>query len=69
VKRDLLLVVASGDMAYGVGTNQVTLNDPSGNRVTEQGRAATVWRKGADGRWKCVLDIWNPAPSAPPAGK
>jgi ketosteroid isomerase-like protein len=67
-KADDFYVSESGDVAYGVGTNTVTLKDAEGRLVTEQGRAVTVWRKGPDG-WKCVLDIWNAAssPSSPPA--
>ena len=59
-------VSASGDMAYGLGTNVVTMNDPQGKMVTERGRSVTVWRKGADGSWRCVSDIWNAGPDAPP---
>ena len=59
-------VSASGDMAYGVGTNTVTMNDAQGKVMTERGRSVTVWRKGADGRWRCVVDIWNAAPGAEP---
>jgi ketosteroid isomerase-like protein len=32
---------------------------------TASGKAATVWRKGADGSWKCVVDIWNDGPGKP----
>jgi ketosteroid isomerase-like protein len=59
-------VAASGDMAHGLGTNVVTINDPQGKLVTEGGRGVTVWRKGTDGRWKCAVDIWNAGPNAPP---
>ena len=59
-------VSASGDMAYGVGTNTVTMNDAQGKTITERGRSVTVWRKGADGRWRCVVDTWNAAPDAEP---
>ena len=55
------VVAESGDLAYGIGTNAVTLNDPQGRPVTERARAVTVWRKGADG-WKCVVDTWNAEP-------
>jgi len=27
-------------------------------------KSVTVWRKGPDGRWKCVVDAWND--DAPP---
>jgi uncharacterized protein (TIGR02246 family) len=61
-------VSAAGDIAYGVGTNVVTINDPQGKRITERGRAVTVWRKGTDGLWRCVVDIWNAGPGVPPPG-
>ena len=61
-------VSASGDMAYGLGTNVVTMNDPEAKVITERGRGVTVWRKGTDGIWRCVIDIWNPGPEAPPPG-
>lgn len=59
-------VSASGDMAYGLGTNVVTINDPQGKVITERGRGVAVWRKGKDGSWRCVIDIWNAGPGAPP---
>jgi ketosteroid isomerase-like protein len=61
------VVSASGDVAYGVGTNTVTVNSPEGKPLTERGRAVTVWRKDPGGEWKCVIDIWNAEPAAPPA--
>jgi ketosteroid isomerase-like protein len=59
------VVSAKGDIAYGVGTNSVTVNGPEGKPLTEHGRAVTVWRKDSGGAWKCVVDIWNAAPAAP----
>jgi len=59
-------VSASGDMAYGLGSNVVTIDDPQGKMLTERGRGVTVWRKGKDGGWKCVVDVWNAGPNAPP---
>jgi ketosteroid isomerase-like protein len=58
------VVSASGDLAYGVGTNTVTMHDAQGISVTERGRAVTVWRKGKDNSWRCVIDIWNAEPAA-----
>ncbi len=58
------VVSASGDLAYGVGTNTVTMHDAQGHPVMERGRAVTVWRKGKDNSWRCVIDIWNPEPAA-----
>jgi len=61
-------VSASGDMAYGLGTNVVTMNDAQGKVMTERGRGVTVWRKGKEGRWKCVVDVWNAGPVMPAPG-
>ena len=49
----------AGDLGYTISRYELTLNDPEGNPVTEKGRWVTVWKKQADGSWKCVADIWN----------
>jgi uncharacterized protein (TIGR02246 family) len=58
-------VAPHGDVAYATGTNTTTLNGPDGKPMTFRGKAATVWRKSADGSWKCVVDIWNDEPGKP----
>ena len=67
-KTTEFVVSASGDMAYGVGTNEMTVNDAQGKPMTQRGRGITVWRKDGKSGWKCVVDIWNPEPP-PPAAK
>ena len=61
-KTSDVTVAASGDLAYGVGTNRVSFTGPDGKAVTIEGKAVTVWRKDAAG-WKCVVDIWNDLPA------
>jgi ketosteroid isomerase-like protein len=56
-------VSKSGDLAYLVEQNQITVNDSLGKPVTEFNKGITVWRKQADGSWKDVIDIWNAAPA------
>jgi ketosteroid isomerase-like protein len=56
-------VSKSGDMAYMIEQNQVTVNDSLGKPVTEFNKAVTVWRKEADGSWKNIVDMWNAGPS------
>ena len=46
-------------MAYMWARNQVSFDDPDGTRVTVHGRALTIWRREADGEWRCAVDIWN----------
>lgn len=53
------VIAANGDMGYTVGTNTVTMLGADGLPVTTAGKAVTFWRKGPDGAWRCVLDIWN----------
>lgn len=46
----------SGDMGYTWGHFEGHSKDANGNPVTTTGRYMTIWRKGADGEWKVVLD-------------
>jgi ketosteroid isomerase-like protein len=57
-----------GTLAYMRGTNETTLNGPDGKPVTISGRAITIWRKEADGQWRCAVDIWNEPPKPAPTG-
>ena len=58
-------VSRSGDLAYMLERNVVTVADSLGNDVTTYGKVVTVWRKDGSGRWRNVVDMWNEAP--PPA--
>jgi ketosteroid isomerase-like protein len=63
-------VAQSGDLAFSSGAYEVTLNDPTGKPVNDRGKFLEVWKKEADGKWKCTMDIWNSdlpasAPAAP----
>lgn len=61
-------VARSGELGYVSGTWEFTVNDASGKPATDRGKFTEVWKKQADGSWKCVADIWNsdlplPAPT------
>jgi ketosteroid isomerase-like protein len=63
-------VARSGDLGYVSGPYEFVMNGPDGKPVTERGKFVEVWRKQADGAWKCVADIWNSDLAAPaPAEK
>jgi ketosteroid isomerase-like protein len=49
-------------MAYMWARNRVAFNGPDGTQVTSYGRALTIWRREADGEWRCTVDIWNDEP-------
>jgi ketosteroid isomerase-like protein len=53
-----------GRLAYMFSRNEVTMNDGGGTPVTTAGRAVTIWRREADGQWRCAVDIWNAEPAA-----
>lgn len=52
-------VARSGDIGYVIGTYEMTKNDATGYPVTDKGSYVEVWRKQANGVWKCVVDIFN----------
>jgi len=57
-----VFVSKSGDLAYMIEQNQITVNDSLGNPVTEFNKSVTIWRKEADGSWKNIVDTWNADP-------
>jgi ketosteroid isomerase-like protein len=42
---------------FTAGTYEVTSAD--GTSVVEKGKYLCVWRKGKDGKWKAIHDMWN----------
>ncbi len=58
-----------GRLAYMFGTNAVTMDGPDGVPATSRGRAVTVWRREADGQWRCAVDIWNAATVMPASSR
>jgi ketosteroid isomerase-like protein len=60
---DTALVSAAGDLAYTFGSNEFTMADSTGQLVTTRGRYLTIWRKDADGRWRCAMDYGTTAPA------
>ncbi len=59
-------VARSGDMAYVVGTYQITAKNAQGKSQEDHGKLVEVWKKQPDGKWKTVADIFN-SDVAPPA--
>ena len=51
-----------GHLAYLFSRNTVTLNAADGLPATTYGRAVTIWRRDAEGEWRCAVDIWNAPP-------
>jgi len=54
---------ADGSMAYMRGTDEMTVPGPKGAPMTLHLQGYSIWRKDADGQWRCVVDIANEAPA------
>ena len=52
-------VARSRDLGYVSGTYEFSENDTTGKPITDRGKFVEVWKKQADGNWKCVADIFN----------
>jgi len=64
-----VIVAKSGDIGYLHGTYHVTFNDPKGKPAREDGKMVEVWKKQADGGWKCAVDMWSPDTAPAPPSK
>ncbi len=52
-------VARSGDLAYVSGTYEFNETDAGGRPIADKGKYVEVWKKQADGNWKCVADMFN----------
>ena len=65
---DKAVVSASGDLGYTTGTSEFITPDATGKKtITTVGRYVEVWRKEADGKWRCAEDFGTSGSGAPPA--
>ena len=56
------VIASSGDLGYTTGTNEMSVPESDGKIVKMTGRYITVWRREADGRWRCTEDYSSPGP-------
>jgi len=52
-------VARSGDLGYLYGAYELSMKDAKGKPATDRGKIVEIWRKQADGNWKCIVDTWN----------
>lgn len=52
-------VARSGDLAYVSGNYEFKETDAGGKPITDKGKYLEIWKKQADGSWKCVADMFN----------
>jgi ketosteroid isomerase-like protein len=62
-------VARSGDAAILTGAYELHFDDSRGPPGPDRGRRLEIWRRQADGFWKCTVDAWDSDEShaAPPA--
>ena len=53
------LVETSGDLAYTVGSYRLSFPTPDGERTEDAGSFFEVWRRQADGSWRCAVDMFS----------
>ena len=58
-KSSKVEVARSGDLGYVTGTYELSESDPGGKPTTDKGKYLEVWKKQADGSWKCIIDMFN----------
>ena len=66
-------VAKSGELGYVYGAYSLRIQDPNGGApIEDTGKLLEVWKKQADGKWKCIVDTYNsdlPLPAPPPPEK
>ena len=58
-KATSIEVSADGKLAYTNGVFEYSLKDAAGNPVSDKGKFVDVFKKQADGSWKCSLGMWS----------
>ena len=53
---------SEGDLGYEIGRFQMTIRQPDGTALTENGKYAELLKRGADGSWKSIYGVWNADP-------
>jgi len=63
-------VAKSGELGYVYGTYQLAIKDPKGGPIfNDTGKLVEVWKKQADGGWKCIVDTYNSDIPPPPVAE
>ena len=62
-------VAKSGDLGYVTGTYEMKIKDQTGKVIEDEGKYLEVWKKQADGKWKCSADMFSSDLPVEPAEK
>jgi uncharacterized protein (TIGR02246 family) len=55
-------VANSGDLAYVIIKNHLTINDSIGRPITQDNKALAIWKKQKDNSWREAVIIFNADP-------
>lgn len=53
----------SGDLGYLLESTKMVMTDSLGKASVQNFEAVTIWKKQADGSWKCAVDVLSPISS------
>jgi uncharacterized protein (TIGR02246 family) len=66
VSTDTIEASASGSIGYEAGTYELSIQPAEGQAIHDKGKYVNLMKRGADGHWRMVFDIWNSSlPAAP----
>jgi len=52
-------VAQSADLAFEIGTFDLTIADQTGKSSASRGKYVIAWKKQTNGDWKAAADIFN----------
>lgn len=53
---------SDGDLGYEIGRYRMTIRQPDGKALTENGKYAELLTRSEDGSWKSIYGVWNADP-------
>lgn len=56
---------SNGDLGYEIGRYQMTIRQPDGQALTENGKYVELLKRSEGGAWKSIYGIWNADPLPP----
>ena len=58
-KQQHVEVSVARDMAWSTGTCEATFTGPNGQKASDASKWVKVWKKQADGQWRCAVNSWS----------
>ena len=58
-RQERVEVAEARDFAWSTGHCEATFTGPDGSEAHDRSKWAKVWKRRADGAWKCTLNSWS----------